>query len=203
MSTSEPHTWGSNPTDAEMQAARAAGWARADLHWERLQEKGNLAFESGDIALAAQVWRRAWWIATFRFTALDPRRATTLANLALLDRHAGRKTRARRRFAKALRIWGAAPDFIASMQVTRRARSSLFHLRMEALHWDTYEDNLQTRYRAFAAETAGALDALAHDDPVKCRLFARWRGEKPSIFDDTRKFLAAALLVGGGARQNN
>ena len=30
------------------------------------------------------------------------------------------------------------------------------------------------------------------------RLYERWRGEKPSVFDDTRKFLAAALLIGVG-----
>jgi len=30
---------------------------------------------------------------------------------------------------------------------------------------------------------------------VRCRLYDRWRGERPVVLDDTRKLLAAALLV--------
>ena len=54
------------------------------------------------------------------------------------DRLAGREARARRRYAKALTIWREIESFIAGMEISRRARSSLFHLRMEAKHWDTY-----------------------------------------------------------------
>jgi hypothetical protein len=86
------------------------------------------------------------------------------------------------------------------METARRARSSLFHLRMEALHWDTYQDNMRTRMRAFAAETAEALAAFERGEASPHRLYERWLGEKPNVFDDTRKFLAAALLVGVGGK---
>ncbi len=185
---------------AERAAALSAGWRAADLDWERLQEEANLCHRSGDTARAAKLWRRAGWIALWRFRGSDPRRATTLANLALADRLAGRPARARRRYAKARRIWGEVDSFIAAMQIARRARSSLFHLRMETKHWDTYQQNMRDRMAAFAEETAEALAALERAEPVSCRLYERWRGEKPAVFDDTRKLLAAALLVGAGEK---
>jgi hypothetical protein len=81
------------------------------------------------------------------------------------------------------------------MTIARRGRSSLFHLRMEAKHWDTYQGNLRHRARYFAREAATCLDAATHGVPAFFRLYDRWRGEKPAVFDDTRKFLGAALLL--------
>ena len=57
---------------------------------------------------------------------------------------------------------------------------------------------MRTRLRAIARETAEALGALEQGRAPEHRLYERWRGEKPSVFDDTRKFLAAALLIGVG-----
>jgi hypothetical protein len=186
--------------EAERAAALKAGWHAFDLDWERLQEQGNALLRGGDRAGAGRCFRRAGWIAFWRFHGPDPRRATTLANLALTDRLAGREGRARRRYAKARRIWREVGRFIAAMQIARRGRSSLFHLRMETKHWDTYQDNMRIRMTAFARETAAALAALEQGQPPSCRLFERWRAEKLPVFDDTRKLLAAALLVGVGEK---
>ncbi len=186
--------WGSEG-DTELAAARRAGWRRADLAWERLQEQGNASFLDGDTAGAARCFRRAGWLALWRLRGDDPRRATTLANLAFADRLAGREARARRRYAKARRIWGNSGAFIERMTIARRARSSLFHLRMEARHWETYQQNMRARMTAFAAEAGDALRALAEGREVTCRLYGRWRAEKPPVFDDTRKFLSAALMI--------
>ncbi len=202
MIMSAPPILASDSEDTEMRAALAAGWRRFDLHWERLQEAGNEAWLAGDINTAARAFGRANWIARLRFPASDPRRVPGQANLALMDRARGREARARRRIRAAARQWGKVDDFIETMTIARRARSSLFHLRMEVLHWDTYTSNAHTRFRAFAAETAAALAALELGQPVECRLFERWRGEKPSVFDDTRKFLAAALMIAGGRTTN-
>lgn len=189
--------------DTQMQAALAAGWRRFDLRWERLQEAGNESYLAGDISQATRAWKRAAWVARLRFASNDPRRVPSLANLALVDRESGREARARKGYAKAAKQWRKVDGFIENMTIARRARSSLFHLRMEALHWDTYTDNARIRFRTFAAETTQALIALEREQPVECRLFERWRGEKPSVFDDTRKFLAAALMIGGGRITNN
>jgi len=179
--------------------ARKAGWRRADLNWERLQEQGNAALRAGNTQEAIRCFRRAAWISCWRFRKSDPRRVATLANLALADRLVGREARARRRYAKARRLWEGVDSWIGEVQVARRARSSLFHLRMEALHWDTYQDNMRVRLRAFARETGEALAALEQGQAPSHRLFERWRGEKPSVFDDTRILLAAALMIGVGA----
>ena len=184
--------------DTELAIARKAGWRRIDLAWERLQEQGNALLLAGDRAGAARCFRRAGWVALWRFGKSDPRRAATLANLARADRLGAREGRARRRYAKARKLWAGADAWIGGMEAARRARSSLFHLRMEALHWDTYQDNMRIRMRAFAAETAEALAAFEQGEPSPHRLYERWLGEKPNVFDDTRKFLAAALLVGVG-----
>jgi hypothetical protein len=190
----------SSTRDTEMRAALAAGWRRRDLYWERLQEAGNAAILAGDIRGASRAWHRAAWVARLAFAASDPRQATTLANLACLDRQAGREARAKKQYVKARARWQQAETFIAGMSIARRGRSSMFHLRMEVLHWDTYENNMRIRLRKFAGETADALAALEQNRTPDCRLFERWRGEKPSVFDDTRKFLSAALLVAGGAQ---
>ncbi|MEX3010649.1 hypothetical protein [Hoeflea sp. TYP-13] len=186
--------------DTELVVARKAGWRPVDLNWERLQERGNAHLLTDNLPAATRCFRSAGRIAFWRFALSDPRRATSLANLALADRLAGCETRAVRRYARARRLWNGADAWIEGMQVARRARSSLFHLRMETRHWDTYQDNLRTRMRTFAAETAAALAVLEQDGTPPQRLYERWRGEKPSVFDDTRKFLAAALLVGVGKK---
>lgn len=181
--------------DTGLAAARAAGWRGCDLGWERLQERAHAALRDGHSHHAARLWRRAWWLAMFRLSRSDPRYATSLANAGMAARLAGNEALARRRYAHALRLWGAVPDWVEGMTIARRARSSLFHLRMEAKHWDTYQANMRRRALNFAREAAACLDAAAHGTVAPSRLHDRWRGEKPAVFDDMRKFLGAALLL--------
>ena len=192
---SAPLTWGSERGDAEMRAARAAGWRRRDLIWERWQERANRDLAAGRRVAAFRGFRRALWLARLSFDRGDPRWATSLANAAFAARDRGAVRRAARLYARAIARWERAPAALSAMQIKPRARSSLFHLRMEARHWDTYRANLERRLRGFHGESASALEALARGGPAPCRLHERWRGEKPSVFDDTRKFLAACLLI--------
>ena len=57
--------------DTELAAARAAGWRRCDLAWERLQDRAHAALRDGDTAQAARLWRRAWWLAMLRLERSD------------------------------------------------------------------------------------------------------------------------------------
>jgi hypothetical protein len=66
---------------------------------------------------------------------------------------------------------------------------------MEALHRETYHDNLRIRIGKFAAETEETLRALTGRSSNPHRHHARWRGEKPTVFDDTRKVLSACLMI--------
>lgn len=179
----------------EERAAAAAGWSKADLAWERMQEDAAAACAEGRTRDAIRLWRRARALAFFRLSRRDPRYATGLANAALAARLSGRERSARRLYAQALRLWRRVPTTVATLEPGPRARSSLFHLRMEARHRDTYLDNLRRRMAGFAAETEAVLAALAEDRAPPHALTRRWRGEKPPVFDDVRKFMAAALLI--------
>ncbi len=181
--------------DPEIRAALAAGWARRDLWWERLQEQANEALQEGQEKLAVRLFMRAHWISYFGFARGDPRQATGLANAAFAARLSGSQGRAERNYKAAVKIWSRAPAGLQTLTIQPRAKSSLFHLRMELKHWDTYRDNTKTRLARFIEETGECLEALSADAPPPHRLFSRWRGEKPAVFDDTRKILAACLLV--------
>ncbi|PWE34150.1 tetratricopeptide repeat protein [Maritimibacter sp. 55A14] len=179
-----------------MRAALNAGWRRRDVIWERWQEAANRALAEGRGRAARWGFIRAGWLARLGFAQSDPRRAASEANLALAARLAGREPRARRLYARARTLWAGVPEQIAGLEVKPRSRSSLFHLRMEARHRETFRANLDTRLGRFVAETDEALAALAESQPVPHRLYPRWKGEKPAIHDDTRKLLAACLLIG-------
>ena len=170
-------------------------WGRADAAWERLQEAGNARLAAGDAADAARAFRRAGWVALLVLPRDDPRRATTLANLGLVDRLAGREARARRRYARAQALWAGVDRFIAGMEIARRTRSARVDGRMTAPHLETYRQNMRIRMTGFARTTAAALAALEQGAPVTARLSERWPAEKPPVHDDTRRLLAAALLV--------
>ncbi|WP_085892707.1 BTAD domain-containing putative transcriptional regulator [Roseovarius litorisediminis] len=191
-----PRIWGFDLGSAQARIARAAGWTRADILWEGLMEAGNAAWASGDQSRAATLFTRAHWVAKLRFSKTDPRRATVLVNLAMLDQANGRAGRALSRFDKARAIWrGNIQDSVENMQILPRARSSLFHLRMEARHRDTYHDNMRHRIGKIADETLAVIDALAGGQPPAHRMYARWLGERPNVYDDTRKLLGACLLI--------
>lgn len=173
----------------------APRWGRADAAWERLQEQGNARLAAGDAAGAARLFRRAGWLALVGLPRGDPRRATTLANLALADRMAGRERRARRRYARARAIWEGADRFIAEMRIHQRSRSARLERATEARHLETFRQNMRIRMTGFARATAAALAALEEGRPVSTRLAGRWQAERPPVYDDTRRLLAAALLV--------
>ncbi len=175
---SAPRIWGFE-RDPQMRAARDAGWRRRDLIWERLQERANRALAEGRRPAALRDFRRAAWLARAGFAARargDVRRAVAL-------------------YAHARALWAEVPAGIATLEVKPRARSSLFHLRMEARHRDTYRANITRRLAAFVAETDASLESLARGAPAPHRHHARWRGEKPAVFDDARKLLGACLLL--------
>lgn len=191
-----PRIWGSDFTSPQSRVALDAGWRRADILWEELMVAGNTAWLAGDRRGASRAFRRAGVIAALAFVRDDLRRATRLANQGILARAAGREAQASALLGRALRHWDRhGAQAVAEMQIAPRARSSLFHLRMEALHRDTYHDNLRARLAAIAAEVRGAIASLQAGTAPGCRLFSRWRGERPTVYDDTRKVIGACLLI--------
>ena len=184
--------------DQELQAAINSGWTISELQWERLQEKGNVGLEKGGYVGAAVYFLLARILAELHFPRSDLRFLTSQANIAWVLDRSGFSTMARRRYTRLVTQWQTLGTFgYNELEIKPRARSSLFHVRMEALHWDQYRQNVTARLQLFADETRQCLERFAQGEDAPSRLFSRWKGEKYPVFDDTRKILGACLLVAG------
>ena len=187
------------PTSAgdnlELSEALQAGWSPDEVAWELRQEVAAQAAYEGDIEKALPLWRDALALARKTFSVDDPRLGTSLANMAFALRETGRSEAAVPLFEEARQVWDASFAWIEALKLERRARSSLFHLRMETLHRDKYEAHFRERLRRFAAEARSAVAVMAEGGPQPERCLPRWRSEKPPTFWDSRKLLAACLLL--------
>lgn len=176
-----------------------AGWGEADLNFERAAERTAEAVAGGDSVRAKDEAGEAVQIARAHFEPIDPRLGTALGNFGLCLKLAGDDDGALRLGREALEVWRATGPWIARMDAPRMARSSLFHMRMEARHRDTYRARWQIRWREMAEEAKGRLSALDHSPEALRRsaagALARWRRERPAMLNDTRKLMAAAFLM--------
>lgn len=177
----------------------AAGWSEADLAFEAAAERTAEALAAGEREQAKQEAGSALQIARAEFAAIDPRLGTALANYGVCLALAGQSEGIPRLFGEALDVWRGADPWIARMDAPRMARSSLFHMRMEALHRDTYRARWRERWRAIAAEARARLEALHVGEAVAVgaasATLKRWRRERPAMLNDTRKLMAAAFLL--------
>jgi hypothetical protein len=177
----------------------AAGWTEADLAWERDSELGAEAVAKGEMALAKEATGSALRIARESFAAADPRLGTSLANFAVSLHTSGDTNGVAILLQKALDAWQGTGPWIARMDAPRIARSSLFHMRMESLHRETYRARWVLRWQEIATEAKDRLAALnqnfAPSPEAASEALARWRRERPTMLNDTRKLMAAAFLL--------
>ena len=131
----------------------------------------------------------------------DLRVATSVANLAVAERRAGDAPAAQRMIEEALALWDAGDRWIESLKPITFARSSTFHLRLQARHPGGYDRLPRERFRALAMEGRSILAARRNGLPDARDRLERWRRERPDGFDDRRKLLGAVLLIApdGGA----
>jgi hypothetical protein len=177
----------------------AAGWSEADLAWEQAAEAAAAALASGDSDRAKEEAGKALQLARENLEPIDPRLGTSLANYALCLAAAGGEGSASL-LREALAVWRGTGPWIARMDAPRVARSSLFHMRMEQRHRDTYRARWQQRWAEIAAEAKARLDVLSRDsaeipDATAAEALSRWRRERPAMLNDTRKLMAAAYLL--------
>ncbi len=177
----------------------AAGWAEADLAWEHETEHAAEAMAQGAADRAKAAAGRALQIARESFSATDPRLGTSLANFAVCLHLSGDTNGVASLLRQALETWRGTGPWIDSMDAPRVARSSLFHMRMEVLHRETYRARWRIRWQEIAAETKARLaalnEALAPSPATGAEALARWRRERPAMLNDTRKLMAAAFLL--------
>lgn len=174
----------------------AAGWARAELDWEQHTEAFAEALAREDREAARSESGRAVFLAREALASDDPRLGTALANRGFLLFAEGEEAAAEL-MSEAAAVWGRTGDWIAAMTAPRVARSSLFHMRMETRHRDTYEQRWRIKWLEFAEEARAAL-ALPPKMPNPAAAgaaLARWRRERPAMLNDTRKLMAARLLL--------
>ncbi|HSA66475.1 MAG TPA: hypothetical protein VLE24_02290 [Methyloceanibacter sp.] len=176
-----------------------AGWIEADLAWEEAAERAADAAAHDDYMLAKDEAGKALQLARADFEPIDPRLGTSLANYGLCLSLSGHSGSVAALFREALDVWRRAEPWIARMDAPRVARSSLFHMRMEALHRDTYRARWQERWQEMAAEAKARIGALHAGRGVAgatgAESLAHWRRERPAMLNDTRKLMAASFLL--------
>ena len=181
----------------------AAGWSEADLDWEQRAGGGAgaprrrrlIGARGADRAIAVR-------IAHGGFAPNDPRLGTSLANhgAALV---AGRRGASQRPHASPtrVRVWRGCDrvDREDDRAARRRAR------RSSTCAWSSatapaYEARWRIKWAELVAEARGRVGGTARVDArfVGARpreRLARWRRERPAMLNDTRKLMAAVILL--------
>ena len=134
---------------------------RAEFLWVDLNEKAIAQWAKGRFSMAVQKWEEAISVAR-QFDQNDPRLASSLSNVGIAHRHRGEFAQAEQYYQQALAGWKAASAWLNGMQLGVRARSSLFHLRMERKHQNQYDRNAIKNYqKLLLAGQAGTHNNLA------------------------------------------
>ena len=133
----------------------------AEFLWVKLSETAASEFEAGRLSVAVEQWRKAY-DASQGFDNRDPRLASSLNNLAITYRLNGNLAEAEGYYRRAIDGWDAASSWVDRMKLAPRARSSLFHLRMERRHSKEYHRIALKKYRQLLPGAhAGTLNNLA------------------------------------------
>jgi len=186
------------PEQRTLGALAAAGWSEADVAWENAIETAVVALAEGDVAAAGEGFAECVRIAR-DFGEFDPRLGTSRANRAAVLSALGRGKAAGLLARDGRRAWQGCDGWVAAMTAPRTARSSLFHMRMEQRHRDAYEERWRVKWTAWVAEARvrlageGSLNLAKPADAVEA--LDRWRRERPAMLNDTRKLMAAAVLL--------
>lgn len=170
----------------------AVCWRRSDSWWERLQENAKYAQLDGHLDRAAHGWLLGWLFGVVALPPDDPRRACGLANAAAAARHRGWARMDAWLQHRAIEGWNAAPDWVGRMKLAPRARSSMFHFRLERVQHVPYDVRLRALWldhvrRARAQVIARQFEPAGGE--------CRWRIERPLARDDGRRLAAACFLL--------
>lgn len=156
---------------------------------------GATAYGSGDSAAALQNFGTCVQLARASFEAQDPRLGTSIANFEMSRQGAGTGELLREAHA----TWAGCDGWVDKLTAPRSARSSMFHMRMEQIHRDTYEERWRIKWRELVDEARGRMDQLLDGgacqpaDAQAC--VARWDRECPAMLNDSRKLMAAVILL--------
>lgn len=169
------------PTAPQMIPPESVVDSDAEISWVDCAEDGAAHLAEGDAHAALQQWKQGYGIAT-EFVQHDPRMAASINNLAIGHRMAGDFAQAEHQYRLALEAWDAVVEWVKNMQLPARARSSLYHLRLELRHREQYRRHYMDEFQHnLAAGHAASLNNLAELLHAAGRL------------DDARELYAGAL----------
>jgi tetratricopeptide (TPR) repeat protein len=135
--------------------------ANPEFLWVHITETATSEFDDGRFSIATEKWQDAYRIAQ-GFDDCDPRLAGSLNNLAIAFRIKKDFEQAARCYRNALENWESASHWIDRMRLPQRARSSLFHLRLESKHRKKYDNIARRNYqKLLSAGQAATLNNLA------------------------------------------
>lgn len=117
-----------------------------ELSWITCQEKAREMFLAGQEQAACTEWRNSAGIAE-QFSTNDPRRAASLNNLGIALRIEDDNHESERLYRESEQAWKNATLWVEEMELQPRARSSLFHLRLESRHAKTYDNKIRGTYQ--------------------------------------------------------
>ena len=183
----------------DLRLLERAGWTNAEVIWEQIQEAAAECERADDYAEASELWRGALDLAREHLPSGDLRVAASVANIAVAERRTGDPATAKRNLDEALALWDAGEPWVESLKPVAVARSSTFHLRLQAKHPGGYDRFPRERYRTLAMEGRAVLAARRDGLPDKSDRLDRWRRERPNGFNDWRKLLGAVLLIAADA----
>ncbi len=106
--------------------------------WVQLSETAFLEFIRNRFVAAATQWENAYDVAQ-GFDDRDPRVASSLSNFAISHRIKEDFVGAERLYQLAIERWKASSTWVEMMSLSQRARSSLFHFRLEQKHRKQYD----------------------------------------------------------------
>jgi hypothetical protein len=177
----------------------AAGWSEHDLEWESASEAAMERLAAGRLDQAREHVASCVRIAHASFPDDDPRLGTSLYNHGAALIAAGDEQSSGRTLTDADAAWKRCDSWVAAMTAPRVARSSMFHMRMEQRHRATYEERWRAKWAELVAEARGEVEGsgrlrLVSAEAAGARL-GRWRRERPAMLNDTRKLMAAVLLL--------
>jgi tetratricopeptide (TPR) repeat protein len=135
-----------------------SGFATVEFLWVEYSEKAAREIVRGRvIGAAGQSYEM-----TRDFQPDDPRLASSLNNLAIVHRIHGDLQKAERLYGRAREVWKTSSRWVEEMCLGQRARSSLFHLRLEQKHREHYDRVAREKHRrVLSAGYAATLNNLA------------------------------------------
>ncbi|GAB4269332.1 MAG: hypothetical protein Kow0092_23320 [Deferrisomatales bacterium] len=152
--------------------APAGKWAGSEFQWVQVSRAAAAALARGRHAAAREACRKALRLAE-TFHPDDPRRAASWNNLGCARRGQGDLGDAERLYGQAMAAWEAALRWVEAMQLPQRARSSLFHFRMERKHRARYD-----RFERGRCQEVLAAGRAATENNLAGLLQARGRPEE-------------------------